>query len=79
MVYEVPIQRVLEPLNLSEEDNFDGAHAVICNPPYNTSQIEYLSSSEHDRLRWYNMSHFVQSHSILMDLGADWHKFCSVL
>lgn len=44
----------------SSKDISGGVQAVICDPPYNNSQIAKLSNLEHDCLVLKDMGHFVE-------------------
>lgn len=47
-LYYVPFQGLLEALEQSGDDIFEGVHSVMCNPPYNTRRIMELSNSKHN-------------------------------
>lgn len=49
MVYNVLFRRLLEAVRLSSEDNKEGVHVVIVEPPYNSRRTVELSSSKHNR------------------------------
>lgn len=79
VVWKVPIQRLLEALEQSDEDTREEVHAVIHTPPYNTRKILELSNLEHDRLSLQNKSHFVGLLSKMVDLDAHGHMRCTAM
>lgn len=59
LVYDVPFLRLLEAVEQSNEDIFQGVQAGIYDPPYSTPRNAELSNSENDWLIVQDMSHFV--------------------
>lgn len=55
-MYDGPVYGLLEALEQSSEDIFEGVKAVICNPPCNSIWNERLKILEHDFLSLQYMS-----------------------
>lgn len=49
ILYDIPVQRMPEPVEQSGEDIMEGVHAVTCDPKKYICWIVELSNSEHDR------------------------------
>lgn len=79
LVYDVPFEGLLDALEQSGGDIYEGMQAVICDSRHNTRHIAKLSNSVHYLLVLQDMSRFVEVLSVVMDVQAHGHLFCAIL
>lgn len=66
----MPVQELLDAVELSSEEITEGIDAVLCNPPYNTFGMAEAARLEHEQLGLKNLEVLVNLLYAMMDRGV---------
>lgn len=79
LVYELPLQKLLEAVGQTNKDTREDINSLLCNLPYISRRIAGLPSWKPDRIYLQYMIPFEEFVSASMYLGANGNLSCLAL